>query len=93
MKRSFPCKYYKSLIHLLNLHGVRTSIYVSFYVSVKEKRWVIFRGEEDPTSIPGDCFYADSSFFFSIKFLSYFRYLLYFALDLSFLYSHDCVFD
>lgn len=52
---------------------------------------MIFKGEEDPTSIPGDCFYADSSFVFSIKFSSYFRYLLYFALDLTFLYSNDCV--
>lgn len=31
--------------------------YVSGFVDVlvKEKRWVMFRGERDPTSIPGKC--------------------------------------
>ena len=27
---------------------------VSFYFTAKEKRWVVFRREEDPTSIPGN---------------------------------------
>lgn len=25
-------------------------------VLVKEKRWVVFKGEQDPTSVPGKCF-------------------------------------
>lgn len=57
------------------------SCIVLFNVSVKEKRWVIFKGEDDPTSIPGNCFYAD----FCSKLLSYLRLFFFFFIYFIFL--------
>jgi NADH dehydrogenase [ubiquinone] 1 alpha subcomplex assembly factor 2 len=45
-----------NLCLFFSLHLLLVCIFVD--VSVKEKRWVVFKGEEDPTSLPGIDFKA-----------------------------------
>jgi len=45
-----------NLCLFFSLHLLLVCVFVD--VSVKEKRWVVFKGEEDPTSLPGTNFKA-----------------------------------
>jgi 1,4-dihydroxy-2-naphthoate octaprenyltransferase len=40
----------------LTLHRIYLIMLLCFGLLVKEKRWVVFKGEHDPTSIPGISF-------------------------------------